>query len=204
MHAAGPALYGHVVATNTFGEVYVIPANDTFENIKECLGAAVVTLPTVKDLAFGPSIGCKLRNKQVTERESKSISLQHSHSHGINKVLYAPKVWNPWFFKKRFVHNRTYMSTLEHSTSDQAILDAFLQDEIMFSTHWEVEIVRDYLKRSHQQPVGVHPHVYLVERSGDTKQRQAKWVRADEFPSHIKDPMRGKSDLGPDCNQRLV
>lgn len=46
VHSASPAFYGHVVATNIFGDAYVIPAVDTLENIRKCLGAVSVQLPT--------------------------------------------------------------------------------------------------------------------------------------------------------------
>jgi hypothetical protein len=46
VHSAEPALYGHVVATDAFGDAYVIPAIDTLENIRKCLGAVSVQLPT--------------------------------------------------------------------------------------------------------------------------------------------------------------
>ncbi|KAJ4362385.1 hypothetical protein N0V83_010478 [Neocucurbitaria cava] len=51
VHAAAPDLYGHVVATNIFGDAYVMPALQTFENMRECLGATSVTLPNTGDLA---------------------------------------------------------------------------------------------------------------------------------------------------------
>jgi hypothetical protein len=49
VHAAAPELYGHVVATNVFGDAYVMPALDVLENMRQCLGVTSVTLPTARD-----------------------------------------------------------------------------------------------------------------------------------------------------------
>ena len=50
-HIASSEVYGQVVATDLFGDAYVIPLLDTFEDIKECLGVAIVGLPSDEDLA---------------------------------------------------------------------------------------------------------------------------------------------------------
>lgn len=42
---------------NAFGEAYVMPANDTFASIRECMGASSVTLPDAGD--FAPGAECK-------------------------------------------------------------------------------------------------------------------------------------------------
>ncbi|KAF2794524.1 hypothetical protein K505DRAFT_383881 [Melanomma pulvis-pyrius CBS 109.77] len=46
-HTAAPELYGHIVATNAFGDAFVIPAPDTFNNIIECIVS--VQLPEQSD-----------------------------------------------------------------------------------------------------------------------------------------------------------
>jgi hypothetical protein len=50
IHSAAPELYGHVVATDAIGDAYIIPALDTFSNIRDCMGAVAVQLPTVQDI----------------------------------------------------------------------------------------------------------------------------------------------------------
>jgi len=54
VHHAAPELYGHIVATDALGDGYVIPALDTFENIRECMGVAAVLLPTRNDFIATP------------------------------------------------------------------------------------------------------------------------------------------------------
>jgi hypothetical protein len=44
-HSAAPEVYGHVVATDILGDAYVTPSVDTFQEIKECMGAKSVRLP---------------------------------------------------------------------------------------------------------------------------------------------------------------
>lgn len=49
VHNGSPLVFGHVVATDVFGDAYVIPMVDTFDDIKRCIGAKAVELPTAKD-----------------------------------------------------------------------------------------------------------------------------------------------------------
>jgi hypothetical protein len=49
VHSAAPEVYGHVVATDLFGDAYVVPLLDTFDEIKECMGATSVELPSAED-----------------------------------------------------------------------------------------------------------------------------------------------------------
>lgn len=57
VHHAGSKLYGHVVAADGFGDAYILPAPDTFANIRNCMGAVTVTLPDEKDFKTNPNSG---------------------------------------------------------------------------------------------------------------------------------------------------
>lgn len=57
MHSAAPGWYGHVVATSPMGDAYVLPASDTLNNIRDCMGAKSASLPTQQD--FGIDIPLK-------------------------------------------------------------------------------------------------------------------------------------------------
>jgi hypothetical protein len=50
VHSAAPELYGHMVATDAIGDAYILPAFDTFSNIRDCMGAVAVQLPTLQDV----------------------------------------------------------------------------------------------------------------------------------------------------------
>ena len=43
-------VFGHAVASDILGDVYVVPIRDTFDNIKQSLGVSEVTLPTEDDI----------------------------------------------------------------------------------------------------------------------------------------------------------
>ncbi|KAK6356848.1 hypothetical protein TWF718_001188 [Orbilia javanica] len=47
------AVYGHIVAVDIFDEAYVVPFEDTMEQLKGYLGAEVVELPSCEDLSLG-------------------------------------------------------------------------------------------------------------------------------------------------------
>jgi hypothetical protein len=49
VHSHSPEVYGHVVATDLFGDAYVVPILDTFHEIKDIMGAAHVSLPAAED-----------------------------------------------------------------------------------------------------------------------------------------------------------
>jgi len=56
VHNGSPLVFGHVVATDVFGDAYVIPMVDTFDDIKRCIGAKAVELPTPKDFKVQETI----------------------------------------------------------------------------------------------------------------------------------------------------
>lgn len=51
-------VYGHVIASDKFGDAYVIPIHDTLSDVKVQLGAASVDLLSSADVAF-----LRLRNQ---------------------------------------------------------------------------------------------------------------------------------------------
>lgn len=75
VHHAGPQLYGHAVAIDFFGEAYVIPASDTLENVRSCLGAATVTLPQPIDFRTSTSQdNCSIPEPNAKELSSEDIT----------------------------------------------------------------------------------------------------------------------------------
>ncbi|KAJ4990821.1 hypothetical protein SVAN01_03610 [Stagonosporopsis vannaccii] len=101
VHAAGPALYGHVVATNMFGEVYVVPINDAFENIKACLGATSVTLPIETETEQAP----------VPEAEQHFVG--QSSPCKTHNTLHMVKEWDRRFFQDRPRHVKPFSGALD-------------------------------------------------------------------------------------------
>lgn len=68
-------VYGHVVATNPIGEAYVVPLENTFDQIKEALGAKKVALPSPKSLLAGLARQYYKYGYTRTARELKNIAL---------------------------------------------------------------------------------------------------------------------------------
>jgi len=50
--AASGEVYGHIVADDTFGDVFVVPLSDVLDDVKLALKAETVTLPTFADLCL--------------------------------------------------------------------------------------------------------------------------------------------------------
>ncbi|KAF2259286.1 hypothetical protein CC78DRAFT_586118 [Lojkania enalia] len=71
---AAPELYGHVVATDALGDAYVIPVPNTFDNIRDCMGAASVQLPRSSDFAhFHTNTSPTVAERPQTMPEKKRL-----------------------------------------------------------------------------------------------------------------------------------
>lgn len=70
------AVYGHVVASDDFGEVYVVPLSDTFEDIMIKSSVFSVCVPTIKDIRtwYGQTTTQKKRYGVVEEGNLKKDS----------------------------------------------------------------------------------------------------------------------------------
>jgi hypothetical protein len=131
VHVAAPELYGHVVATNTFGDACVMPALDVLENMRQCFGATSVALPTACDLAkdsvetenidsdrvsHSPSVGSKVSeihrydtaymfesdDGSSSETAAETTSQVSScYTKPLRNIHNQPKSWSPVFFKPR-------------------------------------------------------------------------------------------------------
>jgi hypothetical protein len=73
VHRASPEVYGHVVATDLFGDAYVIPLLDSFGNIKECIGAASIGLPRAEDFTAEVSDAEPLANSDLRSKQWNPI-----------------------------------------------------------------------------------------------------------------------------------
>jgi hypothetical protein len=114
VHSSAPLLYGHVVATDSFGDAYVIPAPDTFNNIKECMGAISVELPGLKEIEAIHETEPILPAQELTESGKKS----QDHLH---------KQWNPIFSRFRyFTEDQPYVPSLQKLHADGDHLERFL------------------------------------------------------------------------------
>jgi hypothetical protein len=75
------------VATDAFGDAYVLPAPDTFNNIRECIGAISVQLPNESDF--------------LIEKEVKKTTIEQLPAENPDLHDCLPKRWNPLFSTDR-------------------------------------------------------------------------------------------------------
>ncbi|RYP56855.1 hypothetical protein DL771_011559 [Monosporascus sp. 5C6A] len=67
-------VFGHVVASDILGDVYVVPICDAFKDIKECLGCSSVTLPTADDIHRATSLA-KLKMTEDPSRRAIRLGI---------------------------------------------------------------------------------------------------------------------------------
>lgn len=87
VHNAAPEFYGHVVATDGFGDAYVIPALDTLSNIRDCMGAISVHLPDRTDFE---AEDCNLTPTSETVHDTENdMGLRSLHSINLKNMEFA-------------------------------------------------------------------------------------------------------------------
>jgi hypothetical protein len=88
VHNSAPELYGHIIATDAFGSVYIMPAPDTLDNIRECTGAISVTLPEVDD--------CRATSSPCTaETVSDEVKHTRKSTEESSWTSFLKKRWDP-------------------------------------------------------------------------------------------------------------
>ncbi|KAJ4290477.1 hypothetical protein N0V90_010694 [Kalmusia sp. IMI 367209] len=146
VHYAAPQLYGHVVANDLFGDAYVLPAPDVFENIRQCMGAMSVALPSQDDISVNDqrqsvsgdraAVNTVLESDRVTgssfgDKSSLTVPLQQELLHD-NQVpssfvdsgclhcgTFRPKPsWGPEFNENRIWHNEPAVMRLKVLVND--------------------------------------------------------------------------------------
>ncbi|KAF2252342.1 hypothetical protein BU26DRAFT_255696 [Trematosphaeria pertusa] len=142
VHHASPELYGHVVATDAFGDAYIIPAPDTLENIRECTGAVSVTLPDRHD--FTSTEPERNHTEQATSHlppsfeqgslQDRYISDSSIHSMKLHKSFIGRKEYQhdhrkawPEFSNRRYgLEDKSYVQFRREIGEDGDTLDIFL------------------------------------------------------------------------------
>lgn len=116
VHSAAPSVYGHVAATNALGDAYVMPAIETFENIRDCLGAVSVTLPDANDLGQVSTDNCT-RDRDPTSLHGVKCLQDHNIANNslVSNMqngpplfnLHYPKAWDSMFSSRCSVYHDT-------------------------------------------------------------------------------------------------
>lgn len=153
VHSASPALYGHVVATDAFGDAYVIRALDTLENIRKCLGAVSVQLPT-SNFKSKDNLGSK--------------GFEPKNEQGNTNLPMLEKMWNPLFSTARGIRDDTsFVQELQRLGIDGDSLDIFLRDDYISYTSFMNEEVKQYCEGA---------SVQACVRSGPAVGRRSAWL----------------------------
>lgn len=207
VHAAASELYGHVVATNVFGEAYIMPAIATFENIRKCLGAASVTLPDDADLQAVPStqvssvVNHSVESNAPPNVQQVEASVTLESTKRMHALLHRPKVWDPRRWKGP-PHDQSFLEIRRRVGSAMDVLDAFLSYTEPLDTRVNVEQERKLLEDATQKYTPSKSKVYLKDRCIGSGKVRSMWLTASALRAHLKAHL--KATMGQDRRQRLM
>jgi hypothetical protein len=208
VHAAGPTMYGHVVATNTFGEAYVVPSNDTFENIRECLGAVSVTLPSIPDASTESlsyeSVTAWIQPKQSSQPASlkKFEDDEQAVSSTILEDLRQSKIWPRIFFKKRYVNDKPYLETVHRQRSSPGLLEVFLSPGSA-PRCWDACPAQRILEAADRKSGSTRPRVWIDDRGSGNGKISYGWFKAEQVGRYISQ-VRWRSLKEEEHHRKLV
>ncbi|KAF2999686.1 hypothetical protein E8E13_002285 [Curvularia kusanoi] len=155
VHVANSELYGHVVATNVFDQVYVIPVLETFENMRACLGAVSVGLPDARGLMraseSAKSDVVKVNNKSTYRKGKRSTRPTHKAYQGKRikqgRSLDWSKVnktWGPLFQTNRPSFDQPYVESLMQRGQKLHLLSNLLGEPSPDISRHEIQQVKAY------------------------------------------------------------
>jgi hypothetical protein len=208
VHSTSHHLYGHIVATNPFGEAYMIPALDTFENMRECLGATSVTLPTASDLRVAYVSQSNSTEDEVAAvwRKANPISsrpptppestpdFRHLNSDReiplADPTLRDPRArfWNPTFATERRINDRPFIECHRSMFHNLDVLDTFLDLSSSSTPSFELQSVKNFC---------------VVNSTNETEERAWYW-HAPPYGNEDDLPRWGSvSDLGHKLREKV-
>jgi hypothetical protein len=191
VHSAASELYGHVVATDALGDVYVLPALETFENMRECLGAAAVTLPTAHDLRYQkPS-----RNrKHLIERSGAITSAMNRRRPVIPKSRPLNIIYNRKHLDK-FLYD-----CWQELGVEREFIDYFLQPCATQTPCWEATIVKRYIRQTR-----VNSEILLDDRKvrNEVCDQYTDTLSVNQLYKYLREnPFQ--ADHSPNAHRRLI
>ncbi|KAJ8117562.1 hypothetical protein OPT61_g1273 [Boeremia exigua] len=198
VHAAAAELYGHVVATNIFGEAYVMPAVETFANMRECLGATSVTLPSATDLPVKLNTQHSTTTRHAPEASDTQSLAQQASATELNKSLRSTKRWSQLFSEHNKVHDQPYLEAMAQVDVFSTILERFLSPpEDMAIPCWKLKQVRSSIDESQSKYENGLNHMYV-----DVNETAA-WVRPGNLGSYLREGADTNSALHMPFNRKL-
>ena len=152
----------------------MIPALGTFENMRECLGAISVTLPTAADLISAHSSKSQYDEERATAAAHKvgsfasrscysesTLNFQHSTS---NKGTHATdhplldlntKSWSPKFATERYISDEPYGKTMGNWVffgQQRDVLDTLLEDKHSRIPSFQIQTLKSFCQQGLTAP----------------------------------------------------
>ena len=190
-------MYGHMVATNTLGHAYVIPVVETFENIRECLGATSVSLPDAEDLVDNiPAAGSPTFASMHDERNANTSSQVKPDVDGhtedanvsrhVRKCLHDSKRWSSLFEPDRNIQDRRFVECL-NNPSRSNLLDALLGYPSEDVSQCEIQAVKEFFQIRQDPDTSSRACAWLSFKPA-AHRRYQKRCTASQFHSRLAQP----------------
>lgn len=191
------------MATNTFGEAYVVPSIDTFENIRECLGATAVTLPHTEDLTARSKMESLCL--PTSPEKSKSFGKIDSGDCASTQVkLRTRKAWNHSFSDYRSINDQSYVHSFMGLNTERELLDFFLEPAILSSSRWTTHQEREFLDTYTKSHLQSAPLLYLDDRYRGCRDHSGDWLPIDQLGRHLRDSKPWSYDPSQGCHRQLM
>lgn len=201
VHATAAEFYGHVVATNTFGEAYVMPAIDTLANIRECLGATSVTLPNATDLPVKSCVPVTVRPKHVSKIKHRRKTSKSEGSIQPYSSLRMRIRWDPRFSQHRTFHDRPFKDALDHLSVSPDVLEALFSSDC---DSWQNQQIRMFFNEVEQEHANKTQQIYLKDKHHSGCEAAAIWLDPSELLSVLSRQVRSADDSGKSYRRRLM
>jgi hypothetical protein len=209
VHATKPELYGHVVSTNAFEQAYVLPVVDTFENIRLCLGAESVVLPSTEELSR-PVGDTKSREAKARrhikrpikpKRRAESVSSRTRFESVASRMKSVrPDRANKWpleFASRRMFFDQSFVENLRQLKVSLDPLSALLGEPSERLSSQEIRLVKAFCQPSLQPSVERQGRAW-VSKTPRVRAHYLERVTAKEFPRRL---MQAKSSFGKSQTQ---
>ena len=189
VHVANSELYGHVIATNSLDQVYVVPVLDTFENMRTCLGAVTVGLPNAEgfmkassssmpsELSF-KSNGVYQKNIDLTRPTIHPLKGRKFQPRKASGALKITKRWDPIFRTDRRFFDQPFVESLMQQGIKLDTLGALLGDPSPEISRHEIERVGAYFRASQDRTSRPQARAWLIHDPINTRHAERVTAKA--------------------------
>lgn len=169
-----------------------MPSNDSFENIRQCLGATSVCLPSIDDFrkpsadtSKSRPAGSRQRGKRVAPRRS-NLRASNDGIIAYNHDNHQNKIWSSVFRKDRAIPARQSCLDALGRSGDQLQGLAALFDNIWeLGGSSELRTVQAYFKQLSRVQDPLIARAWVREGS-EVNGFRSRWMTADELRFHLQ------------------